>query len=153
MNKHLAQIAEGPAPGPSPDALIDKRSGRPKVVSKKMRTAIALLLSGECRSLKAAAGHPRVQLSRERLSKAFREPHVAAFVREQTTRQLAAGTTIAAARMLELVNAKSEHVSLDAATRVLAIDGVMPPENRPNLNVNVGVGVSVGYVIDLSGGE
>jgi hypothetical protein len=54
----------------------------------------------------------------------------------------------ASARLLELVDASSEHVSLDASKHVLAIEGIRPPDQG---QVSVNVGVSVGYVIDLSG--
>ena len=124
---------------------IDQRSGKPKVVSEKIRKAIKLLLDGNCKTATAAA--ERVGLTNERLSRAFREPHVAAFIREQTRASLAAGTLRATARILELIDSKSDHVSLEASERVLAIDGIMPPENRPNIQINNNI--VPGYVICL----
>jgi hypothetical protein len=68
----------------------------------------------------------------------------------RATENLARGTLRASARVLELMDASSEHVSLDASKHVLAIGNIRPPETGSSVNVNVGL--SVGYVIDLTPG-
>jgi len=75
-------------------------------------------------------------------------PHVEAFIARESRKTIAHGKMRASARLLELVDASSEHVSLDASKHVLAIEGIRPPDQG---QVSVNVGVSVGYVIDLSG--
>jgi hypothetical protein len=52
--------------------------------------------------------------------------------------------------VVELMDAASEHVSLDASKHVLAIGNIRPPETGSSVNVNLGI--SVGYVIDLTPG-
>jgi hypothetical protein len=69
------------------------------------------------------------------------------FIDQRARQTIAAGTMRASARLLSLIDASSEHVSLDATKHVLAIGNIRPPESGSQVNVNVGV--SVGYVIDL----
>jgi len=129
--------------------LIDQRSGRPKLPSKKMRRVIALLATKKFRDISDAA--KRVGLSRETCYRAFRQPHVANYMRAQVAGRLTAGTQRASARLLELVDAKSEHVSGDCARHVLAIDGFKPPE--AGNSVNVTANLTAGYTIILDRGR
>lgn len=75
-------------------------------------------------------------------------PHVQVFIEREARRTIAVGTLRASHRVLELVDAASEHVSLDASKHVLGIAGIRPPDTGSHVSVNVGV--SVGYVIDLT---
>jgi hypothetical protein len=124
---------------------IDQRSGKPKRVTKKLKHAVRLMLTGECITLKAAA--ERAKISPEHFSRSLRQPHVRVYLDEQCNSELAAGKPLAAHRLLALLHAKSEHVSLDAAIATLGINGVRPTTEARPLNVNVGI--SVGYVLDL----
>jgi len=58
------------------------------------------------------------------------------------------GVLRASKRVLELVDADSEHVSLDASKHVLAIEGIKPTQDA---QVSVNIDIKAGYVIDLSG--
>jgi len=87
-------------------------------------------------------------MSENWLSTALRKPEIQAFIARKTRETIQLGTLRASNRILELVDASSEHVSLDASKHVLAIEGIRPPDQG---QVSVNVGVSVGYVIDLSG--
>lgn len=130
-------------------ALIDKRSGKRKVVSAKVRKAIALVLDGHCRTLQAAA--ERAGLSNGRLSRALREPHIRQYLDEAVRGALAdVGKAMAAGRMLDLINAESENVSFFASKHVLAISNIRPPEQRPGMNVQINNNIQPGYVVDLS---
>jgi hypothetical protein len=66
--------------------------------------------------------------------------------RARQTIALAAGR--ASERIVELLDAESEHVSLDASKHVLAISSIRPPETGANININNSI--SVGYVIDIA---
>jgi hypothetical protein len=68
---------------------------------------------------------------------------------QRATENLARGVLRASARINELMDAGSEHVSLDAAKHVLAIGNIRPPDTA---QANVNVNLSVGYVIDLTPG-
>lgn len=134
----LAKITEQALQAPPPDKI--------KPIPRKVRHALNLMFRGECKDIKAAAA--QANLSREHLSRSLRMPHVQAFIARESRKTIAEHTIRASARIGELVDAASEHVSLDASKHVLAIEGIRPPDQG---QVSVNVGVSVGYVIDLSG--
>lgn len=72
--------------------------------------------------------------------------HVQAYLTQRTRKTIAEGVLRAGARVLELIDASSEHVSLDASKHVLAIEGIKPADGS---QVTVNVAVSPGYVIDM----
>lgn len=127
-------------------APITKKKTRQRRISKPVIDALELLATGECSTVKAAA--VRVGITREWLSKQLGEVHVQAFISRRNRKTIAVGSMRASNRVLELIDAQSEHVSLDASKHVLAIEGIRPPNDAQHV---VNVGVSVGYVIDLSG--
>lgn len=127
--------ATDPAPKPTKE--------RP--ISKRMRKVIALLVSGECKTQKAAC--ERVGMNADHISRELAKPRIQAFIASEARKTIARGTMRASARILELVDASSEHVSLDAAKHVLAIDGIRPPSEGGNTNVNINI--SPGYVVNL----
>ena len=133
-------LARQPDPATVPD------TGKRVRIPPKIAKAVHLLLTGECKTQKAAA--ERVGLNASYLCEALTKPKIQAFIARETRRNIQNGAIRASARLLELVDASSEHVSLDASKHVLAIEGIRPPDQG---QVNVNVGVSVGYVIDLSG--
>lgn len=73
-------------------------------------------------------------------------PHIQAFLERESRRTIAVASLRASHRVAELIDASSEHVSLDASKHVLAIRGIRPPDNHAT---NVNVDVSVGYVVKL----
>lgn len=138
MPSSLARVTDEALKAPVPDKL--------KPVPRKVRHALDLMLRGECKDIKAAAA--QANLSREHLSRSLRMPHVQAFIARKSRETIAQHTIRASARIGELMDASSEHVSLDASKHVLAIEGIRPPDQAQGY---VNVNVSVGYVIDLSG--
>jgi hypothetical protein len=128
-----------------PDGPITTKPAKQKRIPRKVVHAIRLLVSGECKNIKAAA--ERAGLSREWLSKMLQRSQIQMFVQNETRKTIAAGTMRASARLLELVDASSEHVSLDAAKHVLAVEGIRPPESGHN--VNIINNIAPGYVIKL----
>ncbi|KRR09571.1 hypothetical protein CQ12_13875 [Bradyrhizobium jicamae] len=136
MNK-IATIDNNPKPG---------KVGR---ISRRVRHAVDLLASGECKTQKAAA--ERAGLSPERLCRALKEVKVQEY-RDRQTRVSLANASITAAATLNwlLEHAKSEHCRKDVAVTLLGYSGVHAnPTSGPV--VNIGIGGGVGYVIDLSG--
>jgi hypothetical protein len=117
---------------------------RERRVSKRIAEAVRLLLTGECKTQKAAA--ERVGMNETYLSEALRKPHVRVFIERRTRETIANGTLRASARLVELLDASSEHVSLDATKHMLAIEGIKPAA-EPTTNVNLNV--RAGYVIML----
>lgn len=125
--------------------LIDKRDGKPKRVPKRVQQAIRLLLEGRHRY--AADAAKAVGLSREHLSRMLQKPHVEVFVASERRKTIAQASLRAAGRLTELIDAESEHVSLQASQHVLAIEGISPPSNSHGVQVNVNV--TPGYVVKL----
>jgi hypothetical protein len=125
---------------------VIKAPAKPLKLSRKMREAIELYSSGECRTWRAAA--VRVGLSQEHVSRTIARPEVRAFLRERAARVISGALPRAAARLVELVDDGSAKVSLDAAKHVLGIDGLRPPAatSGPVVSINMD---APGYLIDL----
>jgi hypothetical protein len=128
---------------------IDRRSGKLKRVSEKVRRAVDLLLSGACATQAAAA--ERVGLDHRHLSRMFRAPHVRDYIDDRTRSFLNDGKLVASARLLELVHAKSERVCFTASTHLLAVNGIAPPTDGRGLHININNNqICAGYVIDMT---
>ena len=137
----VAAIEHSPAPNvPKPV--------KPARISAAVRKAIHLLITGECKTQKAAA--ERVGISPVWLCIQLKKPAVQVFVSNATRENLAAGTMRAGARILELLDASSEHVSLDASKHVLAIGNIRPPDTSGPL---VNIAITPGYVVKLRHAE
>jgi hypothetical protein len=126
----------------------DPKPIRERRVSKRIAEVVRLLLTGECKTQKAAA--ERVGMNAGYLSEALRKPHVRVFMERRVRETIANGTLRASARLVELLDASSEHVSFDASKHLLALNGHQPPSGPAAL---VNLNVTCGYVIDLRSDE
>lgn len=81
------------------------------------------------------------------LSTALRKPQIQVFIARVARQNIQLGMLRASKRVIELVDAESEHVSLDASKHVLAIEGIKP---RADAQVSVNIDIKAGYVIDLT---
>jgi hypothetical protein len=134
MNK-LAPIEHEPKPA------------KPRVVSRRVRHAIDLLVSGQCRTQKDAA--EKAGLTRERFCRALKESHVIEYLDQQTRVLLAQSRAPAAATLMTLLQqARSEHVRKDVAVTLLGYGGIHATGDRGPL-VSVAFGAGPGYLIDL----
>lgn len=125
---------------------IEQEPAKPRKISKRLRQAVDLLVSGECKTQKAAA--QRLNMAPETISRALRESHVLAYIEQQTRVALSRSQAPAAATLIRLAtDAASEHVQKDAAIHLLNIAGHKP---APSTQVSVNVEIKAGYVIDLS---
>lgn len=129
-----------------PSAPARTKPGRRPRISPRIAEAIRLITTGECKTQRAAA--ERTGLNVSYLCEALKKPNVQVFIDHETRKTIAQGKMRACARLIELIDASSEHVSLDATKHTLAIEGIRPPETGSHVSVNVGV--NVGYVIDLT---
>jgi hypothetical protein len=126
-----------PAPIVPPDA--------PKRISKKVRAAIDLMVSGECKKIIEAA--EKVGLARESLSRALSSPHVAEHLRQKVLRHLAIAAARAGAVKGELLDSDSEIARDRASSFILGLAGIAPAAT-PSISLNLEI--RAGYVIDLS---
>jgi len=124
----------------------DAKPAKPRKISARVRHAIELLVSGDCRTQKDAA--EKAKLTRERLCKALKELHVIAYLEQQTRVALARSQAPAAATLFRLLDqAASEHVQKDVAIHLLNIAGHKP---KADAQVSVNIDIKAGYVIDLT---
>ena len=139
-----------PPDGLMADEVLNNKQKQPKAyrISKRITEAIRLLITGECKTQKAAA--ERAGLNASHLSEQLRKPHIARHLEEQTRVALSRSQAPAAATLIRLATeASSEHVQKDAAIHLLNIAGHKP---RADTQVSVNVEIKAGYVIDLSEG-
>lgn len=127
-----------------PAITTEAQSATPLVRSPRLRKIIALLLTGECTTQKAAAD--RVGMNHGHLSRELNRPQVQAYIARETRKTIGAAQMPAAATLIRLLDANSEHVAAQVADRLLAINGIKPDDTS---RVAVSVDIRAGYVIDL----
>jgi hypothetical protein len=115
-------------------------------VPKKIKAACEAIVTGQAKSITDAA--TAAGISREYFSRQLSKSHVAEYLRQKAARTVAIASGRASARIGELIDADSEHVSLDASVRTLAIAGISAVQTNVNLNFH-GDMPKAGYVIDL----
>lgn len=125
--------------------LIHKGTGKPLRIPKRIKDAILNILSGKAKNATIAA--EQVGLSREHLYRMLSRAHVQVFIADERRKTIAQASLRAAGRLTELIDAESEHVSLQASQHVLAIEGISPPSERHGVQVNVNV--TPGYIVKL----
>jgi pantoate kinase len=135
------------APAPVPAQSNAKPAKEPRI-SKRLREAVLLLTTPECKTQKAAA--EKLGMSPTYLSEALKKPEVRVFMERTARETVAVAQLRATARMVELMDASSEHVSADMARHVAAIAGIKPAHDA---QVSVNIDIKAGYVIDLSEGH
>ncbi|WP_426433692.1 hypothetical protein [Bradyrhizobium genosp. P] len=117
---------------------------RPKPISAKVREAITSMVTGDAKTITAAA--EKVGLSREHLSRELSKPHIDAFLQQKVRRNLAVATTRAGAVKVDLLDSDNAMVRDRASSFVLGLAGIAPASTP---SVNVSIEVKAGYVIDL----
>jgi hypothetical protein len=126
-----------------------RRRKRKAQVTAPIKTAIRLLATGECTTQRAAAA--RVGVTPEYLNRQLHKPHVREWRLSQAREHIDGAVLQAAHVKVKLLEANSEHARNDAATDILAMGGISPPERPSSPLVNIAL--SPGYVIDLTGGR
>jgi hypothetical protein len=126
----------------------EPKPAKARVVSRRVRHAIDLIISGEAKTQKAAA--EKAGLTRERFCRALKESHVIEYLDGQTRVLLAQSRAPAAATLMTLLEqAKSEHVRKDVAVTLLGYSGIHATGDRGPL-VSIGFGAAPGYLIRLA---
>jgi hypothetical protein len=106
----------------------------PKRISKKVRTGIDALVSGDCKTIVEAAA--KAGLARESLSRALSQPHVARHLKEKVQRHLAIMAARAGFVKGELLDSANEMVRDRASSFVLGLAGIAPTD--PNQRSGTG---------------
>jgi hypothetical protein len=138
-----------PATEIQPTEEPKKRRGE-YLVSSRVRKALELLASGECKTQDAAA--KAASLTPRALSAALKRPNVQAYRIEMAKETLRAAVPKAARRVVSLMEQDSNQlVALRSASFTLAsAAGIMPPPAQSVPIINISNTMQVGYVIDLS---
>ena len=126
------------------DDLPATTNDKPKRIPRRIGEVVELLLSGACKTQKAAC--ERTGMNQQYVSVALRKPEIRVFIARRVREHLSAGTLRASAKLLELIDSGSQRVAFEASKHVLALDGIRAVEG-PSVSVNIDV--KAGYVIDL----
>jgi hypothetical protein len=121
----------------------DSKPGKKGRISKRMKQVLTLLATKGMTQRDAAK---QVGMSETYLSAALKKPEIQMFIARKMRETIAVGGLRASTRLVDLIDAGSEHVSADVSRHVLAILGVKPDADAA---VNVNLQVNAGYVIDL----
>jgi len=129
----------------STPAINDDKPIKERRIPKRISEAVRLLVTGECATQKAAA--ERAGITPGHLCEVLKKPHVQVFIARSVRQTIASGAMRASARLNQLVDAVSEHVSLDASKHILAIEGIKPAHDA---QLSVNVDIKAGFVIDIT---
>ena len=124
---------------------IDAKPARTPRIPPKIGQIVDWLVTGACKNQQAACD--RAKLDPSYVSRELRKVHVRVFMERRARETIANGTMRASARVIELLDAESDHVSADMAKHVLAIAGIKPTADA---QVSVNIDIKAGYVIDLT---
>jgi hypothetical protein len=113
-------------------------------ISKKVRAAIDLMVSGDVKTITDAAA--KVGLARESLSRSLSSPHVAEHLRTKVLKSLAMAAARAGVVKVDLMDSDNAIARDRASTFVLGLAGIAPA-TAPSVNVNIEA--KAGYVIML----
>ena len=115
-------------------------------IPPRIRRAIDALVFGEAKTQKDAAA--LAGMNADHLCRQLKNPQIEAFYEQRVRQSISRMRMRAGARIGELLDAASEHVSLDAAKHVLAIGGIEPARSG-GISVNINNNIAAGYVVDL----
>jgi hypothetical protein len=124
------------------------KPARERRISKRMQQALSHLATKGVTQRDAAklAGMSEFHLSRE-----LRKPQIQAFIARKAAENISRGVFRASHRLVELIDADSEHVAAKVSERLLEHGGILRQQSGNGVNVSIVNNVSAGYVIDLTG--
>jgi hypothetical protein len=113
-------------------------------INPALRKALQLLATGECKTQRAAAA--RSGMSEFQLSRRLAEPQIQALIARESRKTIASAQLRASYRMVELIDAKSEHVAAQVSERILTSEGILKSDQHA---IAVNVDVKAGFILDL----
>lgn len=121
---------------------------KPYRIPKRIQQAVRLIATGECKTQKAAA--ERVGIGEQHLCRMLAREQVRVFLARESSRTIAGASLRAANRLVELIDANSEHVAAQVSERILQSEGILKSDQRA---IAVNVGIQAGFVLDLREGD
>lgn len=128
-----------------PDANSLPQTGKRERIPPRIAKAVKLLVSGECKTQKAAA--ERSGITATHLCEMLTRAKIQAFVARETRRAIQNGTMQATATLIRLLDAKSDPTAAQVAQRILTDQGILKADQTHTTNVDVRV---AGYIINLA---
>jgi hypothetical protein len=125
-------------------SIPEQTEAKSKRIPPKISQIVDWLVTGACKNQQAAC--ERANLDPSYVSRELRKVHVRVFIDRKVRDSIANGTMRAGARLLELLDSDSDHVSLDAVKHQLARNGIKPANDA---QLSVSLDVRAGIVIDL----
>jgi predicted XRE-type DNA-binding protein len=126
---------------PADTDSIPVKEGR---ISKRLQQVLVLLAT---RGMTQRDAANKVGMSESHLSHELKKPHIQVFIARKIRETVALGALRASTRLVELIDAGSEHVSADITKHTLAIAGIKPTADS---QVSVNIDIKAGYCIDIS---
>ena len=126
-------------------SIREQSEAKPKRIPPKISQIVDWLVTGACKNQQAAC--ERANLDPSYVSRELRKVHVRVFIDRKVRDSIANGTMRAGARLLELLDSDSDHVSLDAVKHQLALNGIKPANDA---QLSVSLDVRAGFIIDLA---
>jgi hypothetical protein len=113
-------------------------------INPALRKALQLLATGECKTQRAAAA--RSGMSEFQLSRRLAEPQIQALIARESRKTIASAQLRASHRLVELIDANSEHVAAQVSERILTSEGILKSDQHA---IAVNVDVKAGFILDL----
>ncbi|MFZ2157244.1 MAG: hypothetical protein WAV72_14140 [Bradyrhizobium sp.] len=129
-------------------AVIEQKPRKERPIPRRLVQVIDALLDGTCKSQRAAC--ERFKLSESYVSRSMKKDKIRVYLTRRTSEAIAASQLPATSTVLRLMEmAKSEHVQIEAAKHMLALNGYHANPASPGVTVNVGGGAP-GYIIQYA---
>lgn len=128
---------------PAPDDATAAQVIKPRRISRKMQQALTHLATKGVTQREAAK---RAKMSETHLSRELRKPHIQVFIARKARETIGTAPLRASARLVELIDANSEHVAAQVSERILTSEGILKSDQR---SIAVNVDVKAGFILDL----
>lgn len=116
-------------------------------ISPRIQEAVRLIATGTVKTQRAAA--ERVGMSETHLCTMLARPQIQALIARKASETIRTAKLRASHRLVELIDAQSEHVAAQVSERILTSEGILKSDQGSNIAVNVDI--RAGYVIKLNG--
>jgi hypothetical protein len=128
---------------------IEQKPRKERKIPRRLVQVIDALLDGSCKSQRAAC--ERFNLSESYVSRSLKKDKIRLYLTRRTSEAIAASQLPATSTVLRLMEmAKSEHVQIEAAKHMMALNGYHANPTAPGVTINNNIGGGVGYIVCLA---
>jgi alkylated DNA nucleotide flippase Atl1 len=128
-----------------PDSDVPaQRPAKRMRISPRIQEAIRLIATGTVKTQRAAA--ERVGMSETHLCTMLARPQIQALIARKASETIRTAKLRASHRLVELIDANSEHVAAQVSERILTSEGILKSDQHA---IAVNVDVKAGFILDL----